>query len=205
MQRTGARPTGRAALTSAGQQHATALWPIQLAMMDSPVLLSRDHQVLCEPETDQPVAQHHRFVTDDARPDAWLMDSTRSHNHRGHRNLHLPAGPDGEIAEDEILDWLRDVVACRLSAQTVGRNSGALTQPSTLSHRRILFFAMRLAFGMVATVYLAGAALLIIWAGWLLATDDPDGGRHPVGAIMLAVGVACGILGLVSLRSFRRR
>ena len=42
------------------------------------------------------------------------------------------------------------------------------------------------------------------WAVWLLASDDPDGGRHPVGAVLLVGAVFCGTLGLVLLRRSRR-
>jgi drug/metabolite transporter (DMT)-like permease len=63
---------------------------------------------------------------------------------------------------------------------------------------------MRVALGIVATVYFAVAGLLLIWGAWLLATDDPDGGRHPVGAVMLVVAAVCGVLGLVSIRRSRR-
>lgn len=63
---------------------------------------------------------------------------------------------------------------------------------------------MRVASGIVATVYFAVTGLLLIWGGWLLATDDPDGGRHPMGAVMLVVAVLCGLLGLVSFRRSRR-
>ena len=67
MQRARARPAGRASLAGARQQHATAHRPIQLAVMDEPLLLSGDHQLLGEAETKQPVAQHQRVVADDAR------------------------------------------------------------------------------------------------------------------------------------------
>ena len=56
----------------------------------------------------------------------------------------------------------------------------------------------------VATVYFVVIGLLLVWGGWLLVTDDPDGGRHPVGGVMLAVAALCGILGLVSFRRSRR-
>jgi hypothetical protein len=56
----------------------------------------------------------------------------------------------------------------------------------------------------VATVSFAVIALLFVWGGWLLATDDPDGGRHPVGAVMLGVAVFSGLVGLVSVRRSRR-
>ena len=56
----------------------------------------------------------------------------------------------------------------------------------------------------VATVYFALIALLLGWAVWLLVTDDPDGGRHPAGTVMLVVAVLLGVLGLVSLRRSRR-
>ena len=56
----------------------------------------------------------------------------------------------------------------------------------------------------VAAVYVAVTGLLLIWGGWLLATDDPDGGRHPVGTIMLVVAALGGVGGLVSLGRSRR-
>jgi len=59
--------------------------------------------------------------------------------------------------------------------------------------------------GIVATVYIAVTGLLLIWGGWLLATDDPDGGRPPVGAVMLVVAVLAGVVALVSFRRSRRR
>jgi hypothetical protein len=63
---------------------------------------------------------------------------------------------------------------------------------------------MKISSGIVAAVYLALTGLLLTWGGWLLATDDPDGGRHLMGAVMLVVAVVCGILGLVSIRRSRR-
>jgi hypothetical protein len=64
---------------------------------------------------------------------------------------------------------------------------------------------MKVAAGIVATVSFMVAALLLAWGGWLVGTDDPDGGRHPVGALMLGVGVVAVSLGLVSSRWVRRR
>ena len=55
----------------------------------------------------------------------------------------------------------------------------------------------------LATVYFGLVALLFVWAVWLLATDDPDGGRHPAGTVMLVVAGLLGVLGLVSLRRSR--
>jgi hypothetical protein len=63
---------------------------------------------------------------------------------------------------------------------------------------------MKVASALVATVYFAVTGLLLIWGGWLLATDDPDGGRHPVGGVMLVVAVLCGVLGFVLFRRSRR-
>jgi uncharacterized membrane protein len=63
---------------------------------------------------------------------------------------------------------------------------------------------MKVASGIVAAAYVALTGLLLIWGGWLLATDDPDGGRHPVGAIMLVVAGICVLFGLVSFRRSRR-
>jgi hypothetical protein len=63
---------------------------------------------------------------------------------------------------------------------------------------------MKLALGIVATVYFAVTGLLFLWGGWLLASDDPDGGRHPVGGVMLGGAALCGVLGLVVFRRSRR-
>jgi hypothetical protein len=58
---------------------------------------------------------------------------------------------------------------------------------------------------LVLAVYFAGSALLLIWAVWLLATADPDGGRHPVGAAMLVVGLLLVVLGVASVMRTSRR
>jgi uncharacterized membrane protein len=57
----------------------------------------------------------------------------------------------------------------------------------------------------VAVTYFVIAVLLLLWGGWLLVTNDPDGGRRPTGAVILAVAAICAVLGLVSLRRSRRR
>jgi hypothetical protein len=49
------------------------------------------------------------------------------------------------------------------------------------------------------------AALLLAWGVWLLATDDPDGGRHPVGAVLLGLALVLVALGLVFLGRSRGR
>jgi uncharacterized membrane protein len=56
-----------------------------------------------------------------------------------------------------------------------------------------------------AAVCLPLAALLLAWGVWLLATDDPDGGRHPVGAVLLGLALVLAALGLVFLGRSRRR
>ena len=63
---------------------------------------------------------------------------------------------------------------------------------------------MRRAALLVGIAYFALVALLVVWATWLLATDDPDGGRHPVGAVILVVAVILGTVGAVSARRGRR-
>jgi hypothetical protein len=63
---------------------------------------------------------------------------------------------------------------------------------------------MKVVSGIVATMCFAIAGLLPIWGAWLLVTNDPDGGRHPVGAVMILVAALCGVLGLVSFRRSRR-
>jgi hypothetical protein len=63
---------------------------------------------------------------------------------------------------------------------------------------------MKVASGIVAAVNVVVATLLLVWGGCLLVTDDPDGGRHPVGAVVLLVGALFGLLGLVSFRWLRR-
>jgi hypothetical protein len=51
------------------------------------------------------------------------------------------------------------------------------------------------------------SVLLGAWALWLLLTEDPDGGRHPVGGIMLTVAVLLALVAaaLLKRRSVRRR
>jgi len=34
---------------------------------------------------------------------------------------------------------------------------------------------------------------LVGWGLWLLATADPDGGRHPAGVFMVTVGIVIGL------------
>jgi uncharacterized membrane protein len=63
---------------------------------------------------------------------------------------------------------------------------------------------MKVASGIVAATYFALAGLLLVWGGWLVATDDPDGGRHPAGGIMLVGAGICVLFGLVSFRRSRR-
>jgi hypothetical protein len=53
-----------------------------------------------------------------------------------------------------------------------------------------------------ALATLFAALLLGSWGLWLVATPDYDGGRHPVGAIMLALAIP---LFLISLTVLRRR
>lgn len=56
-----------------------------------------------------------------------------------------------------------------------------------------------------ATLYFGVVGLLVVWSAWLLMTDDPDGGRHPVGALVLGVAVLGAVLGVVAARRLRRR
>jgi hypothetical protein len=51
------------------------------------------------------------------------------------------------------------------------------------------------------TVFFA-ALLFGSWGLWLVATPDHDGGRHPVGAIMLVLSI---LLLLISVAALRRR
>lgn len=64
---------------------------------------------------------------------------------------------------------------------------------------------MRFASWIVAALCSAVSGLLLLWGGWLLVTDDPDGGRHPVGAVMLVVAVLAGILALAAVGRSRQR
>jgi hypothetical protein len=64
---------------------------------------------------------------------------------------------------------------------------------------------MKVASRIAAAAFFAITGLLLVWGVWLLATRDPDGGRHPAGAIMLVVAVLCGALGVVSFLRSRRR
>jgi hypothetical protein len=47
-------------------------------------------------------------------------------------------------------------------------------------------------------------ALFAAWGTWLLATDDSDGGRHPVGWFLVAVAAAGFVVVAIGTR-FRRR
>jgi len=58
--------------------------------------------------------------------------------------------------------------------------------------------------GFVATAYFAAVGVLLIWGAWLLLTDDPDGGRHPVGGAMVGLSLLFTALGVVFLRRSRR-
>lgn len=53
--------------------------------------------------------------------------------------------------------------------------------------------------GVVQTITLGMSLALGIWGTWLLMTDDPDGGRRPMGGIMLAVAVVTAFLTLLPL------
>jgi membrane protein DedA with SNARE-associated domain len=64
---------------------------------------------------------------------------------------------------------------------------------------------LKVASGIAASASFAVAGLLLIWGGWLVATDDPDGGRHLVGAVVLVVAVLCVVVGVISFRRSRRR
>jgi hypothetical protein len=64
---------------------------------------------------------------------------------------------------------------------------------------------MKAASRVVTTMYVVVGGLLLVWAAWLLATDDPDGGRHPVGAVMLGAAAVSGVVGITMLRRLRKR
>jgi hypothetical protein len=63
---------------------------------------------------------------------------------------------------------------------------------------------MKVPSGILAMAYFAAIGLLLVWGAWLVVANDPDGGRHPAGAVMLVVAVVFGVVGLVSFRRFRR-
>ena len=58
--------------------------------------------------------------------------------------------------------------------------------------------------GVVAAAYFAAVGLLLLWGAWLLLTNDPDGGRHPVGGAMVGVSLLFAAVGVVFLRRSRR-
>jgi hypothetical protein len=51
-------------------------------------------------------------------------------------------------------------------------------------------------------VFLALDGLLLAWGIWLLATSDPDGGRHPAGVVMIAAAI---VLAVAALSAVHRR
>jgi hypothetical protein len=54
------------------------------------------------------------------------------------------------------------------------------------------------------TVSLGLSLLLGIWGAWLLVSEDLDGGRRPMGGILLAVALLTALLTLLSLALARR-
>ena len=62
---------------------------------------------------------------------------------------------------------------------------------------------MKLSSRIFAIAVFAGIGLLGAWGAWLLATDDPQGGRHLTGGAMLVVALILGLLGILSLRRSR--
>jgi len=53
--------------------------------------------------------------------------------------------------------------------------------------------------------FLALIVLLLAWAVWLLVTNDPDGGRHPMGVVILVAALLLGLAGMLLARRPRRR
>jgi hypothetical protein len=49
------------------------------------------------------------------------------------------------------------------------------------------------------------AVLFGAWGLWLLLTDDPDGGRHPFGALMVGIALGAGVMCLLAVRRRRPR
>jgi hypothetical protein len=56
---------------------------------------------------------------------------------------------------------------------------------------------VRLVADVVSVVVSSG---LVAWGIWLLATPDPDGGRHPAGVVMLTAGVVVGVWAALGAR-----
>jgi hypothetical protein len=65
--------------------------------------------------------------------------------------------------------------------------------------------AIRVVVALVATVLVAVAILAGLYGALLLATDDPDGGRHPVGAMCFGGSVVVGLVALGLIRAIRPR
>jgi hypothetical protein len=63
---------------------------------------------------------------------------------------------------------------------------------------------VKVASWIVVTACAGVSGLLLLWGGWLVLTDDPDGGRHPVGAVMVIVAVMSGAVAVGALRRSRR-
>lgn len=47
--------------------------------------------------------------------------------------------------------------------------------------------------------------LFVGWGLWLLVTNDPDGGRHPAGALLLTTGIVVGGWVVFAVRRRRQR
>ncbi|MGZ4415676.1 MAG: hypothetical protein ACXVRZ_15070 [Gaiellaceae bacterium] len=57
---------------------------------------------------------------------------------------------------------------------------------------------------LVALAGLLVALLFIAYGAWLVATPDYDGGRRPVGAIVLALAIPLSLVSLAALRRLRK-
>jgi uncharacterized membrane protein YfcA len=53
---------------------------------------------------------------------------------------------------------------------------------------------------------LALSVVFVCWGIWLLVTNDPDGGRHPAGVLLLTVGAVVGTwVAVAARRRWRQR
>ena len=124
--------------------------------------------------------------------------------------------PRSSLEVPELGNWSRFTDRARRALASAQRLAGAaqfeevqpghillglLADPEGVAARVLAAQAPLDRIGAAVTTTLG--ALLFVWAVWLLATDDPDGGRHPAGTVMLVVAVLLGGLGVVSLRRSR--
>ena len=122
MQRARPRPARSRTLAGARQHDPTALGPVDLTVMDRPVPLARDQQILREAHREQPLKKRASVVADDARPNARLALTTDGYRHcsscqslRPNARCSISSGHLGPYQPDQVTE--RSSCLLRMAAQ----------------------------------------------------------------------------------------